>query len=245
VEASSNDGWQKGQRMEVRVVDAQSREPLSDVQLELQNMGEGIDFGDVKEFKTDSEGRAVLTLCDLPPTAVRVYPTKEGYVPLRVYWEDKPWPKLPASVTIPLERGKAFGGVVKNEAGEPIPNVTVKVHYWATGKGKMPHIRANLDTKVTTDQQGRWRTYSVPADVHEGNPSADTNAPRIFFSHPDYVSDHLSRVRTPIPKYTPGPFKDFFAETAVTTMDPSPLKTAALIRRVPSTMRSVPRMTVI
>jgi beta-lactamase regulating signal transducer with metallopeptidase domain len=72
VSAAGYNEWQKGQRIEVRIVDGQTREPLSGVTLELQNMGKGIDFGDVKEYKTGGDGRAVLTLPDLPPTAVRV-----------------------------------------------------------------------------------------------------------------------------------------------------------------------------
>jgi protocatechuate 3,4-dioxygenase beta subunit len=147
-----------------------------------------------------------------------VYPTKKGYVPLRVYWEDAPWPKLPASITILLERGKAFGGIVKNEFGELIPDVTVNVHNWARGKGKLPHIRANIDAKTTTDKQGRWRIDNMPADVVEAELRVDGNAPRIYFSHPDYVSDHLRPAHIPFPVYKAPPLKDLFAETATTTM---------------------------
>lgn len=216
--AAANTGWQKGQQMEVRVVDAETQQPLSDVLLELQNMGKGIDFQDVKKYKTDSEGRSVLTLCDLPPTAVRVYPVKDGYVPLRVYWEDAPWPKLPASITIPLERGKPFGGIVKNADGNPIPGVTVNVHYWARGKGNLPHIRANVDAKTTTDEQGRWHINDMPADVVESDLRVDQYAPRIYFSHPDYVSDHLKRAHIPFPVYTAPTLKGLFDQSATTIM---------------------------
>ncbi|MDA1229729.1 MAG: hypothetical protein O2856_03055 [Planctomycetota bacterium] len=61
-------------------------------------------------------------LPDLPPTAVRVDPVKEGFVPLRVYWAAEPHPKMPKSITIPMEPGKKFGGTIRNETGEPIPD---------------------------------------------------------------------------------------------------------------------------
>jgi beta-lactamase regulating signal transducer with metallopeptidase domain/uncharacterized GH25 family protein len=209
--AAGDNGWQKGQRLEVRIVDGQTQEPLGDVTLELQNMGKGIDFQDVKEYKTDSDGRSVLTLGNLPPTAVRVYPTKAGYVPLRVYWEGAPWPKLPKSITIPLVRGKSFGGIVKNTAGESIPGVRVDVRYWARGEGKSPHIRANITAKATTDEQGRWRIDDMPAEVEE-------NELRVYFNHPDYVSDHLRHAHIPIPLYKARSLKDLFDQTATITM---------------------------
>jgi uncharacterized GH25 family protein len=209
--AAGDDRWTKGQVMEVRVVDEQTQVPLDEVTLELQNMGPGIDFQDVKTFTTDNDGRAMLPLPELPPTAVRVYPTKAGYVPLRVYWEGEPWPELPASITIPLPRGKAFGGVVKNESGEAVPGVTVNIHYWARGEGEAPHIRANIDARATTDAQGHWHIEQMPAEV-------DANELRIYFSHPDYVSDHLRRGHLPLPVYAEPPLQDLFNRSAVTTM---------------------------
>jgi protocatechuate 3,4-dioxygenase beta subunit len=204
-------GWKKGQLMEVRIIDGQTQTPLGDVTLELQNMGPGIDFQDVKTFTTDADGRTALPLPELPPTAVRVYPTKAGYVPLRVYWEGEPWPELPASITIPLPRGKAFGGVVKNESGEAVPGVTVNVHYWARGEGEAPHIRANIDARAITDDEGRWHIDQMPAEV-------EASEIRIYFSHPDYVSDHLRRGHLPLPVYEASSLQDLFNQTAVTTM---------------------------
>jgi beta-lactamase regulating signal transducer with metallopeptidase domain len=209
--AFGDSGWQKGRRMEVRVVDGETQEPLSDVTLELQNMGKGIAFQDVKQYTTDVDGRSLLQLPDLPPTAVRVYPTKAGYVPLRVYWEGAPWPNLPESITIPLERAKAFGGVVKNESGESISGATVEVHYWARGEGKDPHIRANINAKATTDEQGRWSLNKMPAAVEESEL-------RVYFSHADYVSDHLRRGFIPLPAYKMPSLKDLFDQTATITM---------------------------
>jgi beta-lactamase regulating signal transducer with metallopeptidase domain/uncharacterized GH25 family protein len=209
--AARDDSWKKGQVMEVRVVDGQTQEPLGDVTLELQNMGPGIDFQDVKVFTTDVDGRAVLPLPERPPTAVRVYPTKAGYVPLRVYWEGEPWPELPASITIPLPRGKAFGGVVKNESGDAVHGVTVNVHYWARGEGEAPHIRANIDARTITDDAGRWTIEQMPAVV-------EASDLRVYFSHPDYVSDHLRRSSFPLPLYVAPPLQDYFNRSAVTTM---------------------------
>ena len=208
---AGEDGWKKGQTLEVRIVDAQTQEALPDVKLELQNMGEGIDFQDVKTFTTDVDGRSVLPLPDLPPTAVRVYPTKAGYVPLRVIWEREPWPTLPTSITVPLQRGKAFGGAIETEAGEPISDVKVTVHYWGVGEGESPHIRANVLAETTTDKEGRWHVDVMPEDVR-------ANELYIFVSHPDYVSDHLSPGFLPSPATEEPPIEKLYDQTAVMKM---------------------------
>jgi beta-lactamase regulating signal transducer with metallopeptidase domain/protocatechuate 3,4-dioxygenase beta subunit len=209
--APSNSTWQKGQVIDVRVINAQTKDPIPGVKLELQNQGPGINFQDIKVHTTDADGRSQVTLPDLPPTAVRIYPTKAGLVPLRVYWEGEPTPVMPKSVTIPMERAKAFGGTIRNEAGEPIPNVAININYWAKGAGENPHLRANIDAKATSDKDGRWQVNVMPAKIEK-------DLLRIFLTHPDYISDHLSRIITPIPVTEQPPIEKLFDQTAVMIM---------------------------
>jgi beta-lactamase regulating signal transducer with metallopeptidase domain/uncharacterized GH25 family protein len=204
--------WQPGQTLEFRAIDARTRKPLPDVTLELQNMGPGIDFQDVKTQTTDAEGLSLVKLSDLPPKEVRIYPTKPGYVPLRVFWDGEPHAIMPKSITIPMEPGKKFGGTIRNQAGKPIPNVTVTVHYWARGAGKNPHIRANINSEQTTsDADGRWHLNTMPAEV-------SAQDLRIYVKHQDYLSDYLSRGYLPIPVIQQPPLKELFDQTALMVM---------------------------
>lgn len=204
--------WAPGQVLDFRMVNARTKEPLPGVKLELQFHGPGIDFQDVKVQFTDAEGRSRIRLPDRRPDAVRVYPSKAGFVPLRVYWgDDLPSPKLPKSVTVPMEPGTIWGGVVRSESGEPIPNVKVCVHYWEKGKEFNPHLRANLtveDTVRTTDKDGRWQLDVMPA-------SFDGDGPRLYLTHPDYVSDHLQRGHIPRPITERPSYEALRARTAV------------------------------
>ncbi len=59
--------WQAGQVMDFRVLNADTKTPLADVTLHLQNMGPGIDFHDVAIQKTDADGWSRIRLPDLPP----------------------------------------------------------------------------------------------------------------------------------------------------------------------------------
>jgi len=204
--------WQPGQVLEFRAIDARTREPLPDVTLELQNLGPGINFADVKTQTTDAKGLSLVKLSDLPPKEVRIYPSKPGYIPLRVFWEGEPHAIMPKTITIPMEPGKEFGGIIRNMAGKPIPNVTVTVHYWARGAGKNPHIRANInDEKITSGANGRWRLNIVPADV-------SVQDLRIYVKHPDYLSDYLPRGFLPIPVIQQPPLKELFDQTSVMVM---------------------------
>ena len=142
--AADTNTWTPGQTLDFRVINAKTKEPLPGVKLELQCHGPGINFQDIKIYTTNAEGRAEIRLPDRRPDAVRVYPSKAGFVPLRVYWgDDLPSPKLPKSVTVPMEPGTVWGGVIQNEKGEPIPGVKVNVHY---GKARWS-IRSRIGGK--------------------------------------------------------------------------------------------------
>ena len=211
--AAGADAWKPGQVLDFRVINAKTKEPLSGVKLELQYHGPGINFQDVKIQTTDARGRSEIRLPDRRPDAVRVYPSKPGFVPLRIYWgDDLPSPALPKTVTVPLEPGTAWGGVVRNEQGQPIPAVKVTVHYWESPAGNpQPHRRANIDAETTADKDGRWRLDVLPAEVIE-------DQPRIFLSHSDYVSDHLRPGMIPLPITKRPSVEALRAQTAVMTM---------------------------
>jgi beta-lactamase regulating signal transducer with metallopeptidase domain len=211
-EAQGRGTWQPGQVMDFRVIHAVTKEPLADVTLELQNMGPGINFDDVKTQKTDADGWSRIPLPDLPPTQVRVYPTKEGFVPLRVYWAAEPHPTMPKSIIIPMMPGKRFGGTVRNEAGEPIPDVAVTVHFWADGNGENPHIRENIDATAATDKDGRWHVDVMPAEID------NKKKLKIYVHHPDYVSDHYRRGWRDLPVSDQPVPEKLFDQTAVVIM---------------------------
>ncbi len=205
--------WKPGQTIDVQVIHAQTKEPLPGVKLEFQYHGPGIDFQDVTTKTTDAEGRSQGKLPDLRPDAVRIYPSKPGFVPMRVYWgDDLPSPKLPKAATIRMQPGTVWGGVVQDEEGNPIPDVTVTVHYWESPAGNwQPHIRANIDEKTTTDKDGHWRIDVMPAKVIE-------DQVQIYVSHPEYVSDHLRRGFIPRPITERPSVEALQAQTAVTVM---------------------------
>ena len=210
---AADKAWQPGQTLALQVINAKTKQPLSDVKLELQFHGPGINFQDVKTQTTDAQGRSVIRLPDSRPDEVRVYPSRPGFVPLRVYWgDDLAAPKLPKSDTIALQPGTAWGGVIRDAQGKPIPDVKITIHYWESSPGNYnPHLRANIDEEATSDKDGRWHIDVMPAEVPE-------DEPRIFLSHPDYVSDKLLRGYTPMPLMKMPPIGTLREQTAVMVM---------------------------
>jgi beta-lactamase regulating signal transducer with metallopeptidase domain/uncharacterized GH25 family protein len=205
--------WKPGQVLDVQFVNARTKEPLPNVKLELQFSGKGINFQDVKVQTTDDQGRSQVHLPNSRPDAVRIYPSKKGFVPLRVYWDkDTDPPLIPQTATVAMQPGTVWGGVVRNEKGEPIAGVKISVHYWEQPHGNWnPHLRANIDTKTSTDKDGHWRIDVMPEKVVE-------DEVRIFLVHPDYVSDDLKRAMIPMPVTARPSIESLRAETAVMTM---------------------------
>ena len=210
--------WKPGQTLDLRIINANTKEPLPGVSLHLQFSGKGINFQDIKIQTTDAQGRSEIRLPDLKPDAVRVYTSKAGFVPLRVFWgsDDDPVapPVVPKTVTIPMEPGTPWGGVVRNEKGEPIPNVAVNVRYWDHSSERNPYLRVNIDDDIpgtVTDKNGRWRLDILPAKFTD-------HGPLLFFMHPDYVGDHLQRSYSPVPVTERPSYKSLQNQAAVTVL---------------------------
>jgi RNA polymerase sigma factor (sigma-70 family) len=136
---------------------------------------------------TDEHGEAVLDL-DVTPVLhwnIRVEVYKDGYVPKYVSWGESQGDKIdeiPAEFTTKLTPGVTIGGVVRNEKGEPIPDVQIVYTVMGSAPGAS-HARERLTMMghyhtETTDSQGRWRCNHVPAQFR-----------MIVFdtSHPDYM----------------------------------------------------------
>ncbi len=82
---------------------------------------------------------------------------------------------LPEQVT--LRAAVRYGGLVKNQQGQPVEGAAVAVHIagpWPPG------IRQVRSVNVLTDSKGRWHTPPLPDNL---------DLSHIGLSHPDYISD--------------------------------------------------------
>jgi hypothetical protein len=145
-----------------------------------------------RSYTTDNEGQTTV-LMPAPPRLFRMWTQKAGYVPLFAQW----WPErqpdghlVPLELTFSLPNGTEIGGVIVDDAGNPIEGAVVVValgnqidemgrrpvpSMWLAevpGPGKNPCL---------TDAEGRWRLNNVPA--------GDEVFVRTKVTHPNYISD--------------------------------------------------------
>jgi hypothetical protein len=174
----------------LRTINAKTKGPVADVGLEVQLNSKDWKTQVILKDKTDAAGRAKIKLPDWPVYHYRLYPKKDGFVPLRVYWGDGEAPPE-SEFTVPMEPAVPIGGAVRDEQGRPIEGVMVAFYFYKPDDGR---IRINfVDCDVKTDKDGRWRSDMAPADLNDEL--------RIFLNHPDYVSDQRTSSHTPLPRY--------------------------------------------
>lgn len=161
--------------LEVKLVDPEGK-PATDVSVEVSL--DGVSF----PMSTDDKGMIALNVLAGDESRVRLAVKQDGYVALGASWEKGE--TVPDEFTIPLEKAVAIGGIVQDEAGNPIEGATVEgvvVTNGSTdllGKGQLtPYYNGEI---ATTDAEGRWQTNTAPSKPMRL---------QLRFSHPEFVSD--------------------------------------------------------
>jgi RNA polymerase sigma factor (sigma-70 family) len=156
------------------------------------------------ESVSDKNGRAVIPLDRQTFSRGRLSLDvwADGYVQQRHQFanSDKRQLPVPERLTVTLlPATETFGGIVTNEAGQPVAGATVEL--WGyLAKKEDPHELA-FKVRSATDNQGRWRNRNL-------RPMTFIN---LYITHPDYLGDddlHARRVGEPNGAVVPS-FADF------------------------------------
>ncbi len=89
---------------------------------------------------------------------------------------DLPLTDLPERHVMKMPPTQTIGGVVEDEAGEPIADAQVRIQAHLEETGGV----ASVSRSILTDQRGRWRIDEVPAEAEVVS---------LGFKHRDYISD--------------------------------------------------------
>lgn len=144
-----------------------------------------VTFGDnsiSRDYTANGSGVADVLLPEEPVTAVTLEASAKDYSATKhrlVFSASNP---PPAFVTVRLHGGATIGGVILNNAGEPVAGAQVRVYRYWTGSDRMdqPGEDTGFSSKsATTGDDGRWEVGALPK--HRFN--------RIGFNvqHSDYV----------------------------------------------------------
>jgi uncharacterized GH25 family protein len=193
--AAETGGW----FMDFYAVHRQTKEPVSDMEFMVRATGDNYKKRQTWDERTDLQGFCKIRLPDFPVETFRLYPQKEGFVPLWIMWKGIPTPpKLPNVFTVAMEPGTAIGGIVRDELGKPIEDVAVGVYYRTDDPDAAENVRVDImidniiETDIRTNAAGRWTFDKMPGNIEK-------NELRIFLVHPDYMSDQLRPGHIPLP----------------------------------------------
>ncbi len=177
--------------MDVKVVDSQGQ-AVPQTSIYVNIWPEGNYKTSKRNYTTDDEGQ-VTVLVPNPSRLFRMWTQKEGYVPLFAQW----WPEhqpdghlIPKEFIFTLPSGTEVGGVIEDDAGNPIEGTIVEV---ALGnqideRSRRPipsmwlaEVPGPGNNPCITDVDGRWTLNNVPA--------GDEIFIRVKLTHPKYISD--------------------------------------------------------
>jgi beta-lactamase regulating signal transducer with metallopeptidase domain/protocatechuate 3,4-dioxygenase beta subunit len=172
--AEDADSVPKTASLRVRVVD-EAGKPLAGAKLTAAYLRHKADY------TTDAEGKATVAAPGPNRLFLSLIAHADGYPPVRKWWRNESGTDLiPDEFTFNFERGRTIGWVVRNEQGQPIQGVKVRLAISSKKYEDSNMCLALWDSVFLTDAEGRWHLDHVPAKI-------DSMAAGL--QHPDYISD--------------------------------------------------------
>lgn len=166
----------------VTVVDAETGAPVQGAGIISGYSPNTIYHGVPKTIDTDANGIAEVPKAGIVSFTKGFGVQATGYAPKAVTWtwgypaNQKPpkYPDIPKQYTVKLQRGGAFGGIVRDETGNPISGVRVEIKgsTWARKENlddltpiEYPFFDTLLSDCPVTDSEGRWRCDHFPERI--------------------------------------------------------------------------------
>lgn len=180
----------EGPEMKVMVLDAETGQPLSDAEVLAPNDASfGFSGGpeNSPHWFTDKQGVAIIHLgrifrnlgkARLNPMRVETWLTisvrHKNYSPRGLSWSSETndvRETMPKEISVQLRHGIVAGGVVRDEAGNPVEGVRVRVfgsdHWRAFDHEYSEFWNDSVDSAmIATDASGHWQVADFPADLH-------------------------------------------------------------------------------
>ena len=118
----------------------------------------------------------------MSPKAVTLTARRDGLVPIRVYLRHSlvRETEMPRSYTLAMEPGTSIGGIVRDEAGQPIDGVSVTL-YENKPDDDARQVYDFPAITARSDRQGRWQIDLIPDGF-------DLARLHFTFSHPEFLS---------------------------------------------------------
>jgi RNA polymerase sigma factor (sigma-70 family) len=149
-------------QMTLRVVDAETGEPLPKAKLYLAYFRQTGNTERVR-LATDAHGKAGVDIFELPFRGLNMFITADGHVPKVTSWGYGR--EMPPAYTMKLERGITIGGVVVDEAGQPIAGAKIEFDGPGNDFTLQDNIQFGPDAVSHSDGEGRWSCNMIPKNL--------------------------------------------------------------------------------
>jgi len=147
--------------MTIHVLDIQQK-PIANAGVTVRAMADVFD-GPVR-YRTDAEGIARIQVPDHERLDLQLLIWAERRVTVGAHWQSTAVQSaIPSEITFEMESGTSFGGIVRNEQGQPISGAKVMVDgRKQSGDGV---LWFSINDSSTTDENGKWQCDRIPADL--------------------------------------------------------------------------------
>jgi beta-lactamase regulating signal transducer with metallopeptidase domain/protocatechuate 3,4-dioxygenase beta subunit len=178
-ETETADGDQEAPwRVRLRAIDEATGKPISAAEFVVQ-LGE-----EETAYESDDQGEFVAELPTRNPRFCNLKCKASGYVPMRAIWRNSgnaSNDELPEELTFPMGKAVSVGGIVLNDASEPVQGALVEFRVLPDrGSQSARRIAQYTREECQTDEDGRWICESAPPDM---------NLATIHIDHPGYARD--------------------------------------------------------
>ncbi|PYV29612.1 MAG: hypothetical protein DMG22_22540 [Acidobacteria bacterium] len=168
-----------GRKLPLLVVGAQGGQPLAGAGAMASYFPRTWEDAAHLNFTTDELGHCAVPVSDREFEILRIWISAPGHVPKVIDWRKYEFQAQPEEYVVRLEPGGVIGGVVKDEADQPVSQAKLRV----SGVGRVSSQRENIgyrdeSSSVFSDDHGHWRFDQVPMGL-------DTL--KFFVTHPDYA----------------------------------------------------------
>jgi len=166
--------------LSVNVVDGASAQAVAGAKLQVVIAGQRPHL--MGNWTADQTGQATLLFPASTEYELKFWTIADGYVPAETTLQRDLSGAFPNVFTVRLERAVAVGGVVLNEAGEPVAGVEVFMEWGKNSEIQDPSAVPETDYNFhyeKTDPKGSWTCRHAPKQLQ---------IVRFRLVHPDYVA---------------------------------------------------------
>jgi protocatechuate 3,4-dioxygenase beta subunit len=165
-------------------VDAKDGKRVANVKLKISGTETSGSFR-TPDAVTDAKGEIVLKHPGDSTRTMTVVASGDGIAMKTIRWGQRAGEIIPSEYTFRADKAVLIGGIVQDEAGQPVRDVKITITALGNPRVATPTDQLPFSqTILTNDSKGRWEFRSLPKGFAAFN---------IQVSHPDYIeSRYLS-----------------------------------------------------